>query len=85
MSHTLRIAQMSPEDLNIAIESAVAEGWNPALDDAGAFVAADPHGFFVGWLGDEAVSAISEVRHSKDFGFLGFYLCRPDHDRCAGP
>ncbi|MEL6997711.1 MAG: GNAT family N-acetyltransferase [Pseudomonadota bacterium] len=79
MSYALRIAPMSLEDLKLAIEWAAVEGWNPGLDDAAAFHAADPNGFLMGWLGDEPVSAISVVRHSEDFGFLGFYLCRPEH------
>lgn len=71
----LRISPMTLDDLRVAIDWAAAEGWNPGLEDAEAFHAVDPDGFLMGWLGDTPVSAISVVRHSQHFGFLGFYLC----------
>lgn len=75
---TLRIETMSIADLERALGWAAAEGWNPGLDDAAAFHAADAGGFLMGWLGTEPVCCISVVRYSDDFGFLGLYLCRPD-------
>lgn len=63
----------------MAADWAAAEGWNPGLGDAEAFHGVDPSGFLMGWLGDVPVSAISVVRHSERFGFLGFYLCRAEH------
>ena len=73
----LRIAPMGVAELGTALDWAAAEGWNPGLDDASAFLAADPRGFLMGWVGDDAVACISVVRHSPAFGFLGLYLCRP--------
>ena len=70
---------MSIGDLQIAVDWAAAEGWNPGLEDAEAFLAVDPGGFLMGWLGDTPVTAISVVRHSDRFGFLGFYLCAPEY------
>ena len=79
MTSGLRIAPMSSEDMRRAVDWAADEGWNPGLEDAETFRAVDPQGFLMGWLGDEPVAAISVVRHSGDFGFLGFYLCRPEY------
>lgn len=76
---TLRIEPMTLDHLRIAIDWAAAEGWNPGHDDAQAFYEVDAQGFLMGWLGDTPVTAISVVRHSDGFGFLGFYLCHPDH------
>ena len=76
---TLRISRMTSGDLKVAVDWAAAEGWNPGLEDADAFQAVDPDGFLMGWLDDVPVTAISVVRHSESFGFLGFYLCHPDH------
>jgi GNAT superfamily N-acetyltransferase len=59
------------------------ENWNPGLGDAEAFHAADPQGFLIGYLGDEPIAGISAVAASEAFGFIGFYLCRPEH-RGAG-
>lgn len=68
---------MSRADLDVAVEWAAAEGWNPGVEDAEAFYAIDPGGFLMGWLGSVPVAAISVVRHSPAYGFLGFYLCDP--------
>ena len=78
MTGELDIRPMSLDDLRRASEWAASEGWNPGLQDAEAFHAVDPDGFLMGWLDGEPVAAISVVRHSASFGFLGFYLCQPD-------
>jgi hypothetical protein len=74
-----QIAPMTRPDLDQVIDWAAAEGWNPGLDDAAAFYAADPGGFLMAREGGKPVSAISVVRHGPDFAFLGLYICRPDH------
>ncbi len=71
----MRIAPMTPQDLDRALDWAAAEGWNPGLDDAAAFRAADPQGLLMGWLEAEPVAAVAAVWHSDTFGFLGLYLC----------
>lgn len=55
-----------------------AEGWNPGLTDGQAFFAADPCGFLIGRLDKTPVSCVSVVRYGSGFGFLGFYLTRPE-------
>jgi len=77
-SDTLSIRVMTREDLDLAIDWAAAEGWNPGLDDGACFHSADPAGFLMGYLGDEPVASISVVRYSDAFGFLGLYIVRPD-------
>ncbi len=71
------IKPMTRRDLDRAIDWAAAEGWNPGLHDADCFYAADPNGFFMGWLGDQPVAAISAIKYGDTFGFVGFYLVRP--------
>ncbi len=73
-----QIHPMTEEELALGIQWAADEGWNPGLHDAGSFYAADPSGFFLGRLGDEPVGCISAVRYGGSFGFLGFYIVRPD-------
>lgn len=75
---TFDIRSASAADFAVAVEWAAAEGWNPGLDDLAAFHAADPGGFFLGWLDGEPVSSISVVRYGAAFGFLGFYIVRPE-------
>jgi GNAT superfamily N-acetyltransferase len=75
----LTIKTMSPSELEIAVEWAAAEGWNPGLSDASCYYQADPNGFFIGYLGDKPIACISAVRYSDDFGFMGFYIVAPEH------
>jgi GNAT superfamily N-acetyltransferase len=74
----ISIRPLSLNEMNIPIDWAAAEGWNPGLNDASAFHAADPHGFLVAFVGHEPAACISVVRSGATFGFLGFYICRPD-------
>ncbi len=55
------------------------EGWNPGLDDATAFFAADPRGFFVAIEDEIPVASISVVNHNDDFAFLGLYIVHPNN------
>jgi GNAT superfamily N-acetyltransferase len=75
---TLAIRVMNRTDLDQAIDWAAAEGWNPGLEDAECFQAADPAGFLMGCLDGQPIGSISVVRYSSTFGFLGFYIVRPD-------
>jgi ribosomal protein S18 acetylase RimI-like enzyme len=71
------IRPMTRAELDIGIDWAAAEGWNPGLHDGDSFFAADPSGFLVGLLGDEPVGMISAVKYGQGFGFVGFYIVRP--------
>ncbi len=75
------IRSMTLTDLEMVLGWAADEGWNPGLDDAQAFLAADPQGFFLKLVDGEPVSAISVVNHALDFAFLGLYICRPEYRR----
>ena len=60
------------------VDWAAAEGWNPGLHDADAFVAADPDGFFGLEVDGELAVTLSVVRYDAAFAFMGFYICRPE-------
>ena len=74
-----RIRSMTRAEVDLAVEWAALEGWNPGLSDATAFHAADPEGFLV--AEDDAgapVACISAARHGDDLGFIGFYIVVPE-------
>jgi GNAT superfamily N-acetyltransferase len=68
-----------PEDMDLLAEWAAGEGWNPGLADAGAFHAADPEGFLIGFAAGAPVACISAIRQGEGHGFIGFYIVRPEH------
>ena len=61
-----------------AIAWADAEGWNPGLDDAQRFLAADPHSFLAAERDGEIVGTVSCALYGDDYAFIGFYIVRPD-------
>jgi GNAT acetyltransferase-like protein/acetyltransferase (GNAT) family protein len=71
------IAVASADDARRMAQWAGDEGWNPGNTDIHAFFAADPGGFLVGRLDGEPVTCISVVKYGQGFGFLGFYIARP--------
>jgi GNAT superfamily N-acetyltransferase len=73
------IRAMTRQEVNIATGWAAEEGWNPGLYDADCFYAADPNGFLVGLFDDMPIATISAVKYGSSFGFLGFYMVKPDY------
>lgn len=73
-----KIRPASREELDIVIEWAAKEGWNPGLHDGDAFYATDPKGFYLGFLDNKPISSISTVAYDNKFGFLGFYIVKPE-------
>ena len=73
-----RIRTMKQDEVNLAIEWAAKEGWNPGIHDADCYYSADSNGFFIGILGDEPIATISAVKYGKSFGFIGFYIVKPE-------
>lgn len=76
-SYTIRT--MTLAEVRMATDWAAAEGWNPGMDDADCFYAADANGFLVGLLGDEPIATMSVVKYGDSFGFLGFYIVKPEY------
>jgi hypothetical protein len=65
---------MTRDEVNIAIDWAAKEGWNPGIDDAECFFRTDPEGFLIGQLNGEPVAAISAVTYGRSFFFSVFSL-----------
>ena len=65
---------MTRAEVDVAVDWAAAEGWNPGLADAACFHRTDPEGFLAGRLDGDMVAGISVVSYGEAFGFLGFYI-----------
>lgn len=74
---TFTVRTMSRSEVELALDWAAAEGWNPGLDDALTFQVSDPEGFLIGLVGNEPAAIVSVVRYGADLGFLGFYIVAP--------
>jgi GNAT superfamily N-acetyltransferase len=75
---TVTVRRMTRRDLDLAVDWAALEGWHPGLHDADSFYATDPDGFFLAEVGGAPAGCIWAVVYDDDFGFMGFYIVRPD-------
>jgi GNAT superfamily N-acetyltransferase len=73
------VRRMSRPELDLVMEWAASERWNPGLHDADCFYVCDPHGFFLGELGGEPIASIAAVALDDTFGFLSFYFVKPEY------
>ena len=73
-----KIRRLKSFEFPLAVEWAAKEGWNPGLADAEVFFNTDPEGFWGAFDKQGLAAVISAVQYSSDFGFVGFYICRPD-------
>jgi hypothetical protein len=79
------IRRMTRNEIDLACDWAAQEGWNPGEHDADCFYATDPEGFFLGLLGSEPVAMVSAVAYGQSYGFMGFYIVKPEvRDRGYG-
>ncbi|GAM60811.1 GCN5-related N-acetyltransferase [Vibrio ishigakensis] len=76
---TYSIRTMNRAEIDTAVEWAANEGWNPGLHDADCYFIADAEAFLVGYLDDEPIAVISVVKYDESFGFLGFYIVKPEY------
>jgi GNAT superfamily N-acetyltransferase len=72
------IRTLAPGEAGAAVDWAAAEGWNPGLADLSCFLAQDPGLFLGAFEGERLLSVISATRYAGGFGFIGFYIARPE-------
>ena len=70
------VRRMTRAEMDLAIGWAAEEGWNPGLNDAACFYAADPQGFFLAEEAGQPVGCLSAVAYDAHFAFAGFYMVR---------
>jgi len=75
---TFIIRTMRPDEIQLAIDWAAAEGWNPGIGDAACFASVDPEGFLIAELDGAPAATVSCVNYDARFAFLGFYIVRAD-------
>lgn len=73
------VRNMTRDELDVAVSWAGKEGWNPGQCDGDCFYETDPNGYFMGDLDGRMVASISAVAYDDSFGFIGFYIVRPEH------
>lgn len=69
---------LARDELDIVIDWAAAEDWNPGLNDAEIFWQTDPNGFVGAELDGELIASGSIVSYGSDYGFMGFFIVKPE-------
>lgn len=73
----VEIVTLSENETARLLNWAQTEGWNPGIEDANAFYLTDPSGFLGLKIDNDLACAMSLVKHTEKFGFLGLYICHP--------
>lgn len=79
MNQEYIVRKMLKEEAPMAIEWAANEGWNPGLHDLDCFWETDPDGWWIGTLNNEPVCLKSAIKYGTSFGFMGFYMVKPEY------
>jgi hypothetical protein len=69
-----RIETMPFSEVEVAIDWAAREGWNPGLNDAACFYAIDPNGFVMGVLDGRPIARASALSMTTILPFAGSTL-----------
>lgn len=72
------IRAMQRPELDVLVEWAAKEGWNPGNSDADIFWATDPDGFIAAEHEGKLIGGGSIVSYQRKFGFMGFFIVHPD-------
>lgn len=80
---SLEFRKLDYEGLKTLVEWAEQEGWNPGPNDAGAYWATDPDGYYGYFDKGELIAGGSIVSYNQEFGFMGFFIVKPEY-RAAG-
>ena len=62
------IKTMSRSDVDLAVDWAAGEGWNPGLHDADSFYAVDPDGFLLAERSGEPLGCVAAVAYDEAYG-----------------
>ncbi|MEW4487323.1 GNAT family N-acetyltransferase [Thalassoglobus sp. JC818] len=74
-----KIRPMQRDELDLLINWAAEEGWNPGLHDAELFWNLDPEGFLALDLDQEFCGGGAIIRHNSEFGFMGLFIVEETH------
>lgn len=65
-------------ELDVLVEWAAGEGWNPGLHDAGIFWQTDPAGFIAAECDGRMIGGGAIVSYGGRFGFMGLFIMHPE-------
>ena len=79
MSDDIVIRNMTRGEVDLLIEWAALEGWNPGVHDAELFWNTDSDAFVAAELGGDLIGGGAITSYGGEFGFMGFFIVRPEY------
>lgn len=79
VKENINIRRMTIEDLEMVMQWAQEEGWNPGRYESRALYAADPTGYYLLEVDKQPVASLAIVRYSHQFAFLGLYIVKREY------
>ncbi|MBS7786976.1 GNAT family N-acetyltransferase [Flavobacterium sp. CYK-55] len=75
----LAFKQLDFSGLEMLISWAKEEGWNPGPEDAKAFWAADPEGYYGFFHYGELIAGGALISYNRAYGFMGLFIVKPNY------
>jgi GNAT superfamily N-acetyltransferase len=78
-SDKLEFRKLGRRHINLLVEWARVEGWDPGVHDADIFSMTFPDSFYGYFLKDEFIGGGSLVSYDGEFGFMGFFIVKAEY------
>lgn len=69
------------DELQLALDWAVKEDWNPGRFDGAPYYAASHTGYFVLEEDENIIGTLAAIRYSDEYGFIGIFIVAPEYRR----
>lgn len=79
MDDDLVIRPMRRDEVDLLLDWAELEGWNPGVHDAELFWDTDPGAFLAAELRGKFIGGGSVMSYGGTYGFMGFFIMRPEY------
>ncbi|WP_299585055.1 GNAT family N-acetyltransferase [uncultured Microbulbifer sp.] len=79
MKDILAIKNMCRSEIDILVDWADHEGWNPGRHDAEVFWETDPEAFIAAEVQQGLIGAGSIASYGGNYGFMGFFIIKPEY------
>jgi len=74
----IMVVRPSRRDIDIAVDWAAAENWNPGINDADIYYSTDPSGFYMGVYKDRPIGFIFSIGYDTDFTVAGVFIVQKE-------
>ncbi|WP_444936297.1 GNAT family N-acetyltransferase [Microbulbifer sp. JMSA004] len=78
MHESFTVREMTRKEVDLLVDWAALEGWNPGLHDAEIFWKTDAEAYIAAEVRGDLIGGGAITAYGDDFGFMGFFIVRPE-------